>query len=284
MAKPLEASPATLDIASMLKRMPPTRGAALGFSVLGLLLGNGLALYFLIRGEMTPLELVVLVFVEALGLSLIARIQWFLTPRSARPPEPEDQGNKLVTLIFGLAWLAGTYYGVFWMYLQSGEAVAAAGSDPLALIAQAQILWPLAITLVFALMDAIQDHIHFRTHGGQFVGTPGFSGVARWFTLFLGAIPFVIPLLVLVMGLAAAARLAMAGGRGRRAPGRMRTHALVLGLNLGLMAALGLTVVGLFELGVTGWAIGFISAKIASEALVLALPFVFARMQAEAAG
>ncbi len=270
-----------LDVEALLKRMPPDRGMAFGLSALGLLLGNGLALYFLVRGEMTPLELVVLVAVEALALSLIARIQWFLTPRAARPPEPEGQGNKLFTLLFGLGWLAVVYYLVFWMYLQSGDAVVAAGEDPLALIAQPRILWPLAITVIFALMDAVQDQIHFRTHGGQFVGTPGFSGMARWLTLFLGAIPFVIPLLVLVMGLATAARLSL--GAGRRMPGRARVFSVVLGLNLGLIAALSLTVGGLFKLGVAGWAIGFISAKIASEALMLALPFILARMQAEAA-
>ena len=42
---------------------------------------------------------------------------------------------------------------------------------------------------VGALFDAIADRQFWKSRGGTFISTPGFTGMARWLTLILG-IPF----------------------------------------------------------------------------------------------
>jgi hypothetical protein len=268
-------------IDAVLGRMPADRGGFLGIGVIGLLLANGLVVSYLIRGIMTPLELVVLVALEALLLSLIVRLQYLFVPRKARPVAKDDGGSKLVRLVFVLAWLAITYYLVFWIYFGSGDSVSQAWQNPAALLAQPQILWPLLITLVGAVLDAVQDHVHFRQRGGQFVSLSEFGAMARWLTLILGAIPFLIPLLALAMGIATGVKIWEGRQRSRPLPGLGSVFMVFMVVAAALVVALSATIIGLFKMGVAGWAIGYVSAKIASEALVLAIPHILARIKDE---
>jgi hypothetical protein len=258
--------------------MPPGRPALLLTDTLTLLFANGLALRYLAAGEMTPFELVVLVALEALLLSAVARGHRLLVPRAARIPPQASGRHPLVTLVFGLAWLAIVYWLVFWIYFDVGPEIALVLADPLAFLAQPQIRWPLLITAVGAAADAIGDHLHYLRHRGFFVSSPELNGLARWMTLFLGAIPFLIPLLVLGIGLATVVKRFE---QRQRASSALPALWLIVVLMASLSAILAVTVFGLYRLGLVGWAIGFVSAKLASEALAVSIPTVVARIGQE---
>jgi Ca2+/Na+ antiporter len=271
-------SAADPTLSAIIDRMPPGQPLNLAADALTLLVANAVAVYYLVIGEMTPLELVVLVALEALALTVIARGQRMLVPAAARiRPEP-GQGSPAFKLVFGVAWLLVMYALVFWMFFDVGAEVAAALADPIAFLWQPQIRWPLALTLLGALVDAAGDHAWFTRHGGLFVSTVEFNGMARLLTLLLGAVPFFVPMLLLVIGISVLIkrfeRRQLAAGAMAFPRAVLVLAALLGALSVGMAALIG----GLFAAGVAGWAVGYISAKLASEAAVVALPNLITRM------
>jgi len=266
-------------LAALLQRVPPGRPLNLLFDSSSLLIGNGLVLYYLLRGAMTAFELVVLVVLEAGLLAVLCRVQRLLVPRAARITSSSTPLGALRTLLVGLGWLGLSYGLVFHMVFDVVPELGVLRADPIGFVLQPQILWPLLLTLAAAVLDMVGDQQHFLSHGGPFISTVEFSGMARLLTLFFGAIPFFVPMVALVVAVAGGLKWLqherLSGGQ-TLSPGTLLLLAALLAL---LPLLIGGTIVVLFKAGVAGWAVGYVAAKLASEALVVALPLVLARIK-----
>jgi hypothetical protein len=270
----------------MLRRYPLASPWGLAFQIGSTLFGNALVVWLVASGRMTPFELVLLVAIEALLLIGIAWLQSRLVPPEAIERNPMPWRERLGTLAFMLVWLGGVYSFVFFGMVPSGAEMLAALRDPFAFLAGSTLKWPLLITLVTALVDALQDAAHFRRHGGMFLSTPGFQGAARLLTLVLGGIPFAVPFFGAVIGLKLAvekihARLT----RDARRPNR---NALVVTLLVLAVVALiwgvaaGIDRIDLaLQRGVAWWALCYGAAKFVSELFIVSLPLIATKAKAE---
>jgi hypothetical protein len=240
----------------------------------GVLAANVLAAKALMRGEMRPWELVVLVGFEAIAYSLVAWIQVLTVPPEARPDADEKKtplGARLGTLLFGFFWLACVYGLVFGFFLRDLDPFLAAVREPLAYLRHSAIRWPLAVAVGGLLLDAVADRQFWKQHGGTFVSTPAFTAMARWLTLFLGGIPFFVPFAAGGFGIAQFAKwIEKRYGKGATG-GKMPKAVLVMPvLAIGLMMLVG----WLMQAGELGWTIGYCSAKFVSEMLILGVPLM----------
>jgi hypothetical protein len=231
--------------------------------------GNLVTARLVVRSELRPWELVFLVALEALVLSLIANIQVRFVPLSARLEKPQPLTQRIPVLLFGLVWLGFVYGIVLGAYVGDLQPFLAAARDPLGTLRTSPLRWPFAIALLGAFADAVVDWRHWRARGGPFLSTPGFNAGARWLTLFLGGIPFFVPIAGIGWAIATLVQ---------RIERRKTGPAGSLGLQALLIPALAIGVFGtmgwLIHAGVLGWAIGYCSAKAASEALILFLPLI----------
>ena len=259
---------------ALTKRYPAGDRQALAVQIALMLASNAFTVYLLMTGKMKPAHLVLLVAIEAILLTLVAVLQSATVPPEARPKSEQTPVQRIYTLAFGLFWLTVVYSlvfaGFFHMDLPFGKLI----RNPRETLEQAGMLWPLGITLFAALVDAWKDAAHFREHGGTFLSTPGLNGIARWLTLFLGGIPFLIPLAAFAWVISQVAqRLSK-----RYTPPRPEALLIVLPiLALGMFGLIG----GLLSAGISGWAIGYCSAKFVSELLILCLPVIAAKAKAE---
>jgi hypothetical protein len=246
----------------------------------GVLAANLLVARGLVRGELRPWELVVLVALEAIAFSLVSWMQLLFVPKEARP-EAEEKRPALVarlgTLAFGLFWLLCVYGLVFGFFLRDLSPFLAALREPLDYFRGSAIRWPLAVALASLALDALADRQHWRQHGGTFVSTPAFTAMARWLTLILGGIPFFVPFAAGGVGVAQLAKW-MARRYGAPRGGKLPAAILVLPvLAIGLMMLVG----WLMQAGALGWTIGYVSAKFLSEMLILAVPLIAERASRE---
>jgi hypothetical protein len=243
---------------------------------------NAVVLYLVATGRMRPFHLVALVALEAVLLTSIAWVQSRMVPRSALLDQPQPLRARLGTLAFGLVWLGFVYAIILGAMLDAGGEVIAAFRNPLATLRQDALLWPLALTTTFALADAVRDWMHWRSAGGYFLSTPGFNSVARWLTLFLGGIPFFVPLAFGVFSIATLVDRLSKRKRGGAAAAAGSRFAPILApaLIAGVFAVIG----WLLNAGVSGWAVGYCSAKLASESFLVFLPLIASKARAEEAG
>lgn len=239
---------------------------------------NLVTLRLLLRGELQPWELVLLVAIEAVVFIAIAWIQGRFVPASARMDQEMPLRERLVTLAFGLFWLAAVYGLILGLFLKDLPPLLAALRDPLRFLATSSIRWPLAISLAGAVVDAVADQRFWRKRGGYFLSTPGFAAGARLLTLFLGGIPFFIPLAIggwlISLVIQRVQKIVVAP---RTGPAKLFAFVVVPGMMIGLFYLMGYLIRG----GLLGWAIGYISAKMASEALILSMPLIATKASAE---
>lgn len=270
----------------MLRRYPLASPVGLGLQISGTLAGNGVVAWLVITGRMTPFELVLLVAIEALLLIGVAWLQKRSVPPEAIEPDGMTRKDRLTTLGFMLFWLAGVYSFVFLGFVPSGAEILGALRDPIGFFAASTIKWPLLITLVLALIDALQDHRHFRRHGGMFFSTPGLQGAARALTLILGGIPFAVPFFAVVIGLKLGVeRLHGWLTRGVASPSwKAFITTLMGGALLGLVlggVALAEHIDRALTSGVAWWALCYGAAKFVSELFIACLPLIATKAKAE---
>ena len=238
------------------------------------LAANLLTARALLRGEMRPWELALLVALEAAAFSAIAWVQTLTVPEEARPDSDEPKapvGQRLGGVLFGLFWIVAVYGLVFGFYLREMPDWRALASAPLDFLAGSAIRWPLAVSVGGALLDAFADRQFWRHRGGVFVSTPGFTALARWLTLIFGGIPFFVPFAV-GAGLIAAI-VKVLERRFKTSP--TTTWPLLAFPVLGIALFWGMG--RLIGAGVVGWTIGYVAAKLGAELLVLGVPLLAER-------
>ena len=264
---------------TILKRYPLSSPWGLAWQGLTTLTGNLVIAWLVANGRMSPLELVLLVALEAVLLVLVAWAQSKFVPKEAIQRTPQTLGQKLGTLAFGLFWLGAVYALVLGAFVPQGEEVKRLLADPMAFLLSSNLKWPLLITLAGAAVDALQDHAHYGRHGGIFMSTPGLQGVARWLTLFLGGIPFFMPL-VAVVGVLVALGTQVAEWIKQRGGGN-REAIILTALTPVLSVAFFSTFAWLVQSDVSGWAVGYCTAKFAAEIFVVCLPLIAKKAHAE---
>ncbi len=263
---------------AIIGRYPPGNRASLVQQIVLMLASNAFIVYQLVTHRMQPLHLVLLVAVEAVLLSVVAFVQSRTVPPEAKTPSEQTVGQRLGTLAFGLFWLAAVYSLVFVGLLGAGGALWGLVRQPLETIRQGGLLWPLTITVIAAFRDSVKDARYFREHGGKFMSTPGLNAIARWLTLFLGGIPFFIPLAAVgwvISKIIERLNRRMIKGT---VPTDVRWAILVIPLLfLGMFSVMG----SLLSAGLSGWAIGYCAAKFVSELLILCMPVIATKAKAQ---
>lgn len=263
----------------LMRRYPLASPWGLAWQGLTTLSGNIVVAWLVATQRMTPFELVLLVAIEALLLVGIAWLQSRFVPKEAIQRSPHGLGERLGTLAFGLFWLAAVYGLVLGAFVPQWTEVQRLLADPLAFLLSSNLKWPLLITLAGAAVDSMQDHAHFGRHGGIFFSTPGMQGAARWLTLFLGGIPFFMPLVAVVgvlyaLGTKVAEWLKQRGGGNREAA---VMTAMVPVLSIAFFSTFG----WLVRSDVSGWAVGYATAKFAAEIFIVCLPLIAKKAHAE---
>ncbi|MEO8274875.1 MAG: hypothetical protein ABI639_01570 [Thermoanaerobaculia bacterium] len=288
---------------AMLARYPPGEVLDLVSQAIFVLCSNAIVLHLVWTGKVRPIDLVLLVTLEAILLTTISWVQMRFVPESALMEKPKPFRQRLGVLLFGLVWLGGVYGIIFGGFLGAGPQVLEVFRNPWETLRSTGLIWPLAISALGAAVDSVRDWMFWRSRGGFFLSTPGFYAMARWLTLFLGGIPFFVPFAALAGGAVTLFKrlsdrlsprvvkdLAVPAGAGRAQRFRISYGSRWIGAILVLGALLAFSsvfrVVGwLMSQGVTGWAIGYCSAKFLSEGFITFLPFIASRArQEEAAG
>lgn len=249
---------------AMLARYPLGSPLELGRQVAVVAIANLLVVRMVVGGRLQPWELVFLVGLEALLLSAITWVQSRTVPRSALMEQPRPLMERLGTLLFGLFWLVFVYALILGAFLHQSDALLEALRSPWSTLQHSAIRWPLAVTVFGALIDAVADWRHWRSRGGYFLSTPGFNGVARWLTLFLGGIPFLVPM---------AAVLFAVVGLTERLKKTPRLSSQILAVPALCLAVFG-TMIWMLRSGVLGWATGYCSAKLVADSFILFLPLI----------
>ena len=266
---------------TVMQRYPLASPLGLGFQVLTTLGGNITIAWLVANGRMSPLELVMLVAIEAVLLVAIAMIHAKFVPKESIKEKPMPWQARLGTLAFGLFWLGCVYGLVLFAFVPSGDEVRRLMDDPMAFVFGSNLKWPLLITLVGALVDVLQDHAHLARRGGQFISTPGLQGAARWMTLFLGGIPFFMPVVAVIALLVAVGKRIGEWLKRRKGDGKDREAVVMAVMMPLLMVGFFGTFAGLVTSGVSGWAIGYTTAKFIAEIFIVALPFIAKSAHAE---
>lgn len=270
------------DWEMVMRRYPLASPLGLGWQVLTTLGGNLVIAWLVAHGRMSPLELVVLVAIEAVLLVAIAWIHSRFVPKESLNEKPMKLRERLGTLAFGLFWLACVYGLVLFAFVPSGDELRRLLDDPFAFVLGSNLKWPLLITLGGALVDALQDHAHLMRRGGYFISTPGLQGAARWMTLFLGGIPFFMPVVAVIGLLVALGKRAGEWVKRRRGGDDREIESKVMMVLAPLMmVAFFATFSGLVTSGVSGWAIGYATAKFIAEIFIVCLPLIAKTAHAE---
>jgi len=255
-----------------MRRYPLASPWGLAWPAATTLAGNIVVAWLVATGRMSPFELVLLVAVEAALLIGIAVLQARFVPKEAIQRNPMSLRERLFTFAFGLLWLGLVYTLVFVGLVPQREEVERLLADPLAFLLSSNLEWPLLITLAGAAVDALQDHAHFSRHGGIFYSTPGMQAAARWMTLFLGGIPFFMPLVAVVGVLVLVGKKLGELVRRRADADRqaLLTTAAVPVLGIAFFSTFG----WLVQADVEGWAIGYATAKFAAELFIVCVPLI----------
>ncbi len=255
------------DALQYLRRYPEHGRIAVAINIALVLAGNALVFWLLWSGLLRAAHLIVLVMVET---ALLFALGWWLqrqVPRKDWAEEPKPARERWSVGIFMLFWLGGAY-GMTLLMVQGYGDLRALLTSPRAWI-DAGLLWPLAYTAVLAVVHIVLDLAHYRRHGGPFQSTLAHDTMARVLTLVLGGIPFAMPFFVVVLG--GLKGVEYVAKKAKVAPEQsLFASAAMLGVAWGSFALVD----WLIHAGVTGWAVGFVFAKLISELMVACVPLV----------
>lgn len=255
------------DALTYLKRFPEQGRLAVAINIAFVLAGNALIFWLLWIGLLRAAHLIVLVMAET---ALLLALGWLLQRQVpvkdwAEPPKPRRE--LLSTAAFMLVWFGGAY-GITLLMLDGYGDLRELSAFPRAWL-DAGLHWPLAYTALLAIVHGVGDLQHYRRHGGPFLSNLSHDALARMLTLILGGIPFAMPFF-------AAAILGFKGVEfvAKQAKVAPQLSALAGIAMLAVASGSFALVSWLISAGVTGWAIGFVFAKLIAEVMVACVPLV----------
>lgn len=255
------------DALQYLQRFPEQGRLAVAINLAFVLAGNALVFWLLWSGLLRAAHLIVLVMVET---ALLFALGWWLqrqVPVKDWDAPPKPKRERWSVGIFMLFWLGGAY-GMTLLMVQGYGDLLALLSSPRAWI-DAGLIWPLAYTAVLAIAHAGLDLAHYRRHGGTFHSTLAHDTMSRVLTLVLGGIPFAMPFFAAV--LLGVKGVEFVAKKAKVAP----EQSALAGLAMLAVASGSFALVSwLIGSGVTGWAVGFVFAKLISEVMVACVPLV----------
>jgi len=255
------------DALQYLRRFPEQGRLAVAFNLGLVLAGNALVFWLLWSGQLRAAHLIVLVMLETILLFSLGWLQQRIVPERDWPEPRKPARERAGTLAFLLFWIAGAYGMTLLMVKGYGD-LRALFTSPQAWL-DAKLHWPLLYTGVLALVHFFGDLGWYKAHGGPFLSNLSHDTLARLLTLILGGIPFAMPFFAAV-GLGAKG-IEFVAKKAKVAPEQSALAGLAL-----LAVAFGsfALVDWLISSGVTGWAIGFVFAKLIAEVLVALVPLV----------
>lgn len=249
-----------------LRRFPAQGLGTVALNVALVLVGNGIVLWLLMSGRMQGAHLVALVMVETVLLIAFAHAAQVGIPQKDRVDEPKPWKERIGMLAFLLVWLGGAY-GITLVVLEQWREFLALFQSKRAWL-DAGLHWPLAWTLVLAVLHTIGDRVHYAARGGKFFSTASHDAMARMLTLIFGGIPFAMPFFVVTIGGFKAVEFI--ARKAKLDPAK----SVAAGIATMVVGFGGFALVGrLIENEVGGWAIGYVLAKAVSELLVASIPY-----------
>lgn len=261
------------DALAYLKRFPAQGRVTVAVNIALALAGNSLVLWLLIAGRFRAAHLIALVMIETVLLVAIAWVLHRLVPRRHWLEQPKPWRERIPTLFFLLVWISVAYGITLLIIHGSGDFLALRSHHAWI---DAGLHWPLAFTLLLALAHALSDLGHYRRHGGPFHSSVSQDALARLLTLLLGGIPFAMPFFAVALG--GIKGVAFIAKKARVAPEK----SVLAGGAMLLVAFASFGVIQLLiSSEVTGWAIGFVFAKLIAEVLIACIPLLMTQVARE---
>ena len=258
------------DALVYLRRFPAQGVASVALNIAMVLAGNAIVFFLLHSGQLRAAHLIALVVVETVALIAISAFVQRLAPRHDWLEQPKPWREKGPLFAFALVWLGGAYGIALAMLHGYGDLFALA---QVSTWIDTGLYLPLLYTVAFALVHAIGDWQHYRRDGGPFQSSVSQDAMGRYLTLLLGGIPFAMPFFAVVIG--GVKGIEYVTRRARAAP----LQSVLVGAAMIGIAYAGFALVGLLiSSQVTGWAIGFVFAKLIAEIMMACVPLVMAHV------
>lgn len=265
------------DILAYIDRYPDLGPAAIAVTLASVLLGNAWLWWLSWRGALTPSGIVLLIFVEAVLLSLISSAQRASVPLKHRMKKERVKASKmLISWIAAVVGIGGAY--VMW-------AVVLGETDTAIRLLTSPDAWmqyglhiALGITLLFTVIGLLADHRHYLRAGPPLVSSVDMEATARRVTLIYGALVFAIPMIGL---------LALAFWVLMRLTSKLEgnLHAAVFGLGLlGAFIGAFFLPARLVDDGPHGWAAVYLLGKAIVEGLFAMMPVLARKTRREKRG
>ncbi len=259
------------DAVLYLRRFPAQGAVVAAMNIALVLASNAVLLWLLLSERLRAAHLIVLVMMETLLLVAVAWTLQRMVPERDWSEKPKPWREKGPLIAFVLIWI-GCAYGLTLAILQGYPDLISLFRGADAWIASG-LHWSLLATLVLALLHAGGDMLHYHRSGGPFVSHVSHDAMARYLTLLLGGIPFAMPFFAFVIG--GFKGLEYALRRARVAP----AESLFAGIAMMIIAASSFALVSLLiSSGVSGWAIGFVFAKLIAEVMIACIPLAMAHV------
>jgi len=255
------------DALAYLKQFPFHGPLAFGLSLLPVLASNGYLLWLMLQERLSGPGLILIVVIETVMLTLLARLSAVPIPRRDWMDQPKPWSQILPVLVFLLIWCSGAYGMTLlfiggWTemlgYFRHGHVWFDSG-----------VAYALALTLGLAIFPMLSDWQRYRRIGPPFMASLGHDAMARLLTLIFGGIPFAMPFFVVVIG--GFKLIEWIVLRAKSAPG---TSALAAACMLACAVSGFLLVEQLIRTEAHAWAIGYMLAKLVSELMVASIPLV----------
>ncbi|MGQ0799354.1 MAG: hypothetical protein ACT4NL_04465 [Pseudomarimonas sp.] len=255
------------DALAYLKQFPFHGPLFFGLGLLPVLASNGYLLWLMLQGRLTGPGLILIVVIETVMVTVLARLSALPIPRADWIDQPKPWSQVLPVLVFLLIWCSGAY-GLTLLFI-GGWREMLSYFQGTQIWLDSGVAYALALTLVLAIFPMVSDWQRYRRIGPPFMASLGHDAMARLLTLIFGGIPFAMPFFVVVIG--GFKLLEWIVLRAKRAP---RSSALAAVCMLAVAGCGFLLVEKLIQTEAHAWAIGYMLAKLVSELMVASIPLV----------